>query len=388
MARRTASSLSSKNLRELDFALRKIWSYGANVIVGWRALPLGIQLIHLHSYALPAAAKRHPDLLDPQRCVTSKDRYESLLAAGCKVSDTALSFALPDSGPAAEHIDDLLRYYTVTVCDCRAVALFDMVNFSLYSTFEQITLINILSHYINSAALQCQRHGMPIELSMSTTGDGFYVWNRKEGLAADLTLYALTMLALVYNNTARRRARTASVPQLRCGIHFGSHFEYYQAHGDPPDVHGFIVGDVTISLARMMSAAQANQTIIGSYVRELGEDDSEWRETIDSSAMDTPSFVALAQSRLNDLVGVPVPGGKIATIKAYLTGDRLSEDEFSIKRYRVVDKHGIEHKCFNAKLTVTDTSGGGDVYVGLMDKDLGVFDRLHVAAEDIRVRLV
>ena len=373
--------LSPADGKELDQALRKVWCLGANVIVGWRALPSGIQLLYLPGHALAEVAKAHPDLLEIHRQVTSDEQFAALIESGCLSTDLSLSFELPE----AAAIDELLRHYTITHCRCRAVALFDIVSFSLFSRFQQVAQLNMLTHYINLAASHCQHVGMPIDLSISTTGDGFYAWNRNEGLAADLALYHTTMLALAYNAAARQLAETESQPKLRCGIHFGSHYEYYQAFGGRPDFSGFIVGDVTIDLARQVSAALANQLLIGSHTRHLSDAERIWIDRIGGRNVDTPTFVALAQHGVGKLIGIPLPGGEITGAKAYLTGHQSSANEFSIKKYCVTDKHGLEHRCFNAKFNVRRALGD-DIFVGLLDKELDAFDATHLEPEDIWVR--
>jgi hypothetical protein len=393
MARSTKSSkfaqaLEADQRRALDGALRSTWNLGANFIIGWRSRPKGIQLLYLPSHGLPDVGKNHPHLLGSERRVASERQMSGLVEAGCKLRDVDLPFDIP-LGPAIEHqIDEMLRYYTVTQCECRAVSLFDIVNFSMHSAFDQITQLNMLTHYVNTAAARCQKLEMPIDLRMSTTGDGFYLWNRETGLAADLALYSVTMLALFYNSAAHRVARTASVPHLRCCLHFGRHFELFQPFGGRSGVNDFIVGEVTISLARMISTALPRQTLIGSYFRRIGDADKEWRAIIGGDNIDTPSFIVLAQSYLDKLAGLKTTAGdEIAGIKAYLTGNQVSDSEFSIKRYCVVDKHGLEHRCFNAKFNVA-TASGDTVHVGLLDSELESFNTEHEESNDIRVRVV
>jgi hypothetical protein len=160
-------------------------------------------------------------------------------------------------------------------------------------------------------------------------------------------------------------ARAAAVPNLRCCIGFGEHYEYYQHRADSRDPQCFIVGDVTIELARMMSAAIDNQILIGGHQRP----------TKDGRVVDTPAFVKLAQSGLDRLIGMQIPGGEIAEIKSYLTGERIMDGDFGVKPYNIVDKHDIRHGCFNAKLNVTDRSGG-TVFIGRLDGDLEGFTAL------------
>ncbi len=387
MAGKPNSALSPGDRKALDGVLRKLWNLGANFIIGWRPIPNGIKLVYLPSQALTRAAKSYPDIFDPARQITADERLDALSDAGCLSSDVALPFKIPRGGVAGRQVDALLRYYTVTERRNRAVSLFDIVNFSMYSAFDQIAQLTILSHYINSAAAQCKKLEMPIDLATSTTGDGFYLWNRIDGIDADMALYCVTMLALYHNYAARQIRKTESVPHLRVSLCFGPSFEYFQATGGASGFSSYIVGDVTISLARILDRALSRQVLIGSQARELGDNDSHWRELLGASTIDTPTFVALAQSRLEKLVGLPGPGGKIAEIKSYLTGRQVSENEFSIRRYCVVDKHALEHRCFNAKFNVTNDSGDV-VQVGLLNEELGAFDAEHAESGDIRVRVV
>ena len=159
------------------------------------------------------------------------------------------------------------------------------------------------------------------------------------------------------------------------------------ASGTNPDSRGFIVGEVTIKLARLVSVAVPGQFLIGSYMRELGVEDEEIRRLVGVSAIDTPSFMAFAQGNVQRLVGQPIGDGQIISTKVYLTGEKVSDSEFSVKKYQVRDKHGLEHACFNVKCSVR-RSTGEPVDVGLQDRELGEFNAWHQPGDDLRIRMV
>ena len=71
---------------------------------------------------------------------------------------------------------------------------------------------------------------------------------------------------------------------------------------------------------------------------------------------------------------------------AYMTGSRISEQEFSINKYAIKDKHGGYHHCYNAKFNVV-TSQDQKIYVGLPDKSLTGFKGEVLEDEQIRVRI-
>jgi len=379
-------SLSHQVRSDLDKAFRRVWGLGANLIIGWRLLPHSLEIVYLSSFDLPKVAKLQSELLKPNRQITSEKEYHALVKAGCKLTKVSLTSDIGREENTVNYINNSIRNFTVTHYPCRAVALFDMVSFSIHSPFQQITQISVLSHYIRLAERRCQMLGMPIKLCMTTTGDGFYVWNNYEGIAADIALYNATILALTYNYVSRDLATTQSVPRLRCVIHFGSHYEYYQGSTEEGQSSAFIVGDVTVNAARLISGAMTNQLLVGSYSRDIDAGNEELSELVGLTSLETPSFLALAQNETRKLIELPIPGGKIEDIKAFLTGPKVSANAFTIRKYYITDKHGLEHGCYNAKLTVTSSSGD-KVSFGLLDKDLEKFKARVDEDEDIVIRI-
>ncbi len=361
----TAAHLSAANVGELERSIGKIFAHGANLVIGWHLAAHGIKVLHLPSYALSATPGFSTESLKPSKFVKTEAEFHRLSNIGARVSSIPLSFDVAHDAKMIAAIDHVIRKFSITHHPWRCISLFDIVGFSKYEPFDKITLITMLSHHILVAAEKCRQLELPVEVSMTTTGDGFYVWNDRVGFGADVALYTVTMLALIYNYAALGVARNAAVPNLRCCVSFGEHYEYFQHRTDARDPLCFIVGDVTIELARMMTAAVDNQILVGSHRRRAK----------DGRIIDTQRFIRLAQSGLDRLVGMQIPGGEIAGIKSYLTGERVMDDNYTVKRYDVVDKHDFHHACFNAKLNVTDRSGS-EVYIGCLDRDLEGFSAL------------
>ncbi|MHA1107867.1 MAG: hypothetical protein ACTSQV_01985 [Alphaproteobacteria bacterium] len=353
---------SAANARELEHKLRRVWRHGASMVIGWHVAANGLKILHLPSYALSTAATIDPGILAPDKRIANEADYHRLVKLGAKAESVPLSFDIPRDESVCGALNHFIRKFSVTQCRRRGVALFDIVDFSRYPPFDQITLITMLSHHINVAAETCNRLGLHADIRMTTTGDGFYVWNDAEGLGADVTLYCVAMLALIYNYAARAAAKTAAVPTLRCGVHIGPHFQYSQQQNGAGDSQSFIVGDVTVELARMMAAALPNQILIGDH----------HRETEGGRDIDTEMFVELAQNGLQKLIGLPVPGGRIEAIISYLIGERAPGGRFPVKSYQVIDKHKFTHTCFNAKLNVT-ARDGNEIHIGCPDTELEGF---------------
>jgi len=253
------------------------------------------------------------------------------------------------SGQTAETriIEKLVTRYGVSYVQNRAVALFDIVGFSLLSPFEQMTQLNSLSYSLNSAHSKMLDRELNVNFARSSTGDGFYIWNRDLGATANANLYHLMHLVLADNAIARTKANGRTVPLLRAAFHVGSCYEFHQAEGLNPTVFSDIVGDVTIELARMVERALPGQVLVGEFNAVLSGDLPETRVELDSVA-----FVDYAQVNLSQLNGLVLSGEAIQSIKCYLTGEAAKGGLFSIRKLTIEDKHGLTHNVFNAKINI------------------------------------
>lgn len=355
-------------LRFFDGELTKLWKLGRNMIIGWCPEPAAIDVLVVPQFLLADFFSDHEDiLLGPSQM--TRDRLQDV-ADICEIAPYRIQLT-EDYAKAVTHqaIERIVRRYSVRKCENRAAILFDIVNFSLYSPLEQVTVLNSLSYSINVAQRRASERGIKVALARSTTGDGFYVWNRSDGFTADLDLYSLMVLTLADNAVAKVKARTKTVPTLRSCFHIGTSFEYFQAHGVSPVFHSYMVGDLTIELARMIGAALPAQALIGDFQTELAYVDA----PENTRRVDAPMFVAAASERLDALQDVILSREKIGEMRCYLTGGQRSDGKFNINRYGIEDKHGIKHQVFNAKLNI-HTSGGRSIYLGLQNKDLADFD--------------
>ena len=255
----------------------------------------------------------------------------------------------PLSGSAGETriIEKLVTRYGVRYVQNRAVALFDIVGFSLLSPFEQMTQLNSLSYSLNSAHNKMLDKEVNVRFARSSTGDGFYIWNRDLGVSANTNLYHLMHLVLADNAIARSKAHNRTVPLLRTAFHVGSCYEFHQAEGLNPTVFSDIVGDVTIELARMIERSLPGQVLVGDFQAVLPGDEPDTRIELDSV-----SFIDFAQDNLSSLNGLELSGEAIESIKCYLTGEPAGNGDFTIRKMTIEDKHGLFHTVFNAKINI------------------------------------
>ena len=148
---------------------------------------------------------------------------------------------------------------------------------------------------MNSAYNKLQRQGVDVNFARTTTGDGYYVWNRDLGPYPDLDLLSFLLLILIDNAVAQDRASGNTVPLIRSAFHIGSHYELFQAEGVNPSVFSYIVGDVTIKLARMLDNARAGQIVLGEFSADLPDHDS---------PCGPEEFISGAIDELNDLAKI------------------------------------------------------------------------------------
>jgi hypothetical protein len=266
--------------------------------------------------------------------------------------------------PDVRMIEGIVSRYSVSLVRERAVLLLDAVAFSLRTPLEQVAMLNSLSYSINSAHSQLMAEHVHINFARTTTGDGFYIWNRASSMVANLALYQLMMLILADNAVAGTKAKRFPVPQLRAAFHMGEHYEFYQVEGLNPSSFGYIVGQVTIELARMIGEAKPGQIVLGDF-------DTEWRDnrTGEMHAGNTLDFVEQTASAMQGLEGALVGEDRVRRIRCYLTGQQTSDGRFAVARREIQDKHGQVHSFYNAKINI-HRENSPPIYLGLRDSEL------------------
>lgn len=370
------------NLVHLERCLHEAWSLGQNSILSWCPLDDGILVLVVPHYAIAEYTAASPtDSGAPQKVsatfiteLISGDRQLTLsqMQKVAKLLDVEPRFiqlrqALSNHKVETQIIEKMIRRYGINYVASRAVTLFDIVGFSLLTPFEQMTQLNSLSYSLNSAHAKMLELDVNISFARSSSGDGFYIWNRDHGLEANVNLYHFMHLVLADNAIARKKARTRAVPHLRACFHVGTCYEFHQAEGLNPTIHNFIVGDVTIELARMIEAAMPGQILVGDFMADAsgplnGLQDSQVN-------LDAVTFLKKAQGNIAKLSGLELSGERVTAIKCYLTGERMESGEFSIRRLNIKDKHGLTRTAYNAKINIYRETAQ-PILLGIEDKKL------------------
>ncbi len=372
------------NLIFLETRLHDLWGLGQNVILNWCPERDGISILTVPHYSVATYTKDiSSDVTDEtQGSRPSEDFFKMLISERRRLTPRQmknvatllgieniyfpLRSPLTDSEREQQLIEQMVKRYSISYVANRAVALFDIVGFSLSSPFEQMTQLNSLSYSVNSAQSKLLAKKIGIDFGRSTTGDGFYLWNRDLGLEADINLYHFMHLVLADNAIARSKASHNTVPELRAGFHIGSSYEFHQAEGLNPTIYNYIVGDVTVELARMIERALPGQILVGEFSPEVPTGDG---ASAHEDMLDSTDFVVKAAEGLHQLSGLELSGEKIGSIRCYLTGTRLEDGGFSVRRISFHDKHGISRNVFNAKVNIY-RQHADPILLGIEDRTL------------------
>lgn len=372
-----ALEISRQYLKFVDDELIRLWRLGRNAVVAWSPTEEGLDVLAVPQYLLPNLFNNHEEILVGAMQRSSKEL--SLISDICEIEPyrIVIPAAIRSNSIGTRALEYLTRRFGITKLANKAVVLFDIVGFSRYSPLEQVTALNSLSYSINVAYQRTVENGLDVSLCHSTTGDGFYVWNRAEGVDANIDLFCFLMLVLADNSLGQRKGIATTVPALRTGFHIGDCYEYFLAEGARPGTGSYIVGNATIQLARMVEIALQNQILIGDFNISEGSEAGADRET---ASYDAAAFLERAQERLMKFKEVNLSREKISGIKCYLTGYAEDGGKFNICRYRFRDKHDFQHSVFNAKVNVY-RANNEEIFLGRMTKDLKEF-----AADEVIVR--
>lgn len=370
------------NLIFLDRCLHERWGLGENVILNWCPDGDGIALLILPHYAIAGYTTPQPEAPGRGAPAQPKQEFFQVLLSGRRclsppqfakvgrllgIDPTHLPLREPLKNTPAQNaiIEKMVKRYSITYVPNRGVCLFDIVGFSLLSPFEQMMQLNSLSYSLNAAQSKLLTKRIGVDFSRSTTGDGFYVWNRDLTLEGNVNLYHFMQLALADNAIAHKKAQHNTVPRLRACFHVGSSYEFHQSEGLNPTLYNYIVGDVTVDLARVIERALPGQILVGDFRAEMPTDVS----SAESRIVESPDFVDLAMRNVEQLAGIELSGERVDAIRSYLTGTKLANGEFTVRRITVNDKHGIARRVYNAKVNIY-RHNAEPILLGIEDRSL------------------
>jgi hypothetical protein len=352
------------NLKTLEKTLRKQWRLGQNIVLCWSSDERGLLVILVPHYYLgnycaqgEEQGAADPDnetfvreLISGQRRKTREELFAISERLNISPTFIKLSTALAEEPGVISAVEQLIKRYGLSYVESRAVLLFDIVEFSLYTPFEQASQLNSLSYSLNSAYNKLLGQGIEINFARTTTGDGYYVWNRDLGPSANQDLFYFLLLVVADNAVARAASKGNTVPLIRAAYHIGGHYELYQAEGVNPSVFSYIVGDVTIELARMIDLAQAGQILVGDFRCDpVGRGAGEIRPV---SRVATSAFVSGCNRELGTMAGLQLSGESVTALACHLTENDDPEGQAGPRRFLIIDKHGLSRHAYNLQIDI------------------------------------
>ena len=355
--------MRQSTLHALNERLKLLSNSGRNVVVGWR---FDRDMVWLCAAPMPqvlAEAAAHPRILRGNRLLGR--RTFTQICQALRTSPTRMRLEQPigefagQIRPAA--IDQLVRCYGAFETAHRGAGLFDIVGFSKLPPLEQMAQLNILESTLNLVQARMLSRNLPVDFARTTTGDGFYVWNRHKGLLQDICTYVLMILTLAEVKYMRDMKKIRFAPTLRAGFNIGPHYSYQQVAGADTASHGHIVGELTIKLARMLEKALPNQVLIADFVRPC-----------EGGEVGTLDFIVRSLAVKQLLSAIRIGNIRPTEIRSFLTGRAGAGTDLNLHRYIITDKHAQQHIVFNAKSTIlhdhTET-----VHLGLSEFELDGF---------------
>jgi hypothetical protein len=376
------SNETREELTKLDNELFAHWNLGENVLLVWTHSSAALLFLSVRHYAIPELVHASADsgnggmgeaprfineVLSGPKYLKPDEFHRIRRACNCTIAAVRVNFCI-ENEPLAALISNMVRCYGVSLVRNRSVVLLDAVEFSLRSPLDQMAMLNSLAYSVNSAYGQLLSKDIKIDFARTTTGDGFYIWNRATTDAANTELYQLTMMILADNAVAQRKARSSWVPKLRAAFHIGEHYEFHQVEGLNPTRFSYIVGHVTVDLSRMVEHALPGQILLGDFITQVDSTGSGR-----SIRYDTLAFVENTAATLDQLNGLDISGGRIENIRCYLTGHGRGGGQYMVNRYYLRDKHGTTRAVYNAKINI-HREKAEPIFLGIRTDDLWAFN--------------
>jgi hypothetical protein len=367
----------------LEESLRLQWYFGREIILCWTYNRTGLVFLSVPYYLIGALIAEETTNADFGNEISIREilrgsRYtsEASLAKIKQIDglrENTVIFPEPSSPEQinTDEIDELIRRYSISYVENHAVALFDIVGFSTHSPFDQVTLLSSLSYSINSAYNKMKEQDINVNFARTTTGDGFYIWTKELSIKNNINLYSLVQIILADNAIARTKSYGYTAPILKTAFHIGNYYEFHQPEELQQTPYSYIVGDVTIELARIIENAMPGQILIGDFKCVLPAPQNPDQYIL----VDTINFIDILKEKVNELRGMTISDKEIESIACYLTGKRIDDNEFTISRYEIRDKHDLIRTAYNAKVNIY-RKGQPPIFLGIQESEVFITPKM------------
>jgi len=362
----TPASASQQRLQQLADSLHRQWGLGERILLSWAPVAGGLKVLWAPHYFLgnftASMNDGRPDdrlealngsflrkLISGRRQMTEDDIESTARRFSLQIDRVYLSKGDVIRPEEYDAIESQARRYGISYVESRAALLFDIADFSKFTPFEQTSQINSLSYSLNSAFSKMKKRNINIDFARTTTGDGFYIWNRDISPSANVNLFRFMVMVVADNAIAKQKALGNTVPTIRTAFHIGSHYEFYHSEGMSPTLSSYIVGDLTIELARMVDSAAPGQILLGDFRTDVPTSHSDDAYLLE---VDTERFVDRVRKSFRNLEGLELAGEPIQQLWCFLSGETGAIGGESIRRFVVTDKHGRTREVYNLMIHI------------------------------------
>jgi hypothetical protein len=348
-------------LQAIDKRLSELWSLGSRFVAGWTLDGATLIVAMAPIARLADLAADEPALLRGEKfdvkefvrlCNRARLRLEEIPAGpwwGAPAMHAALATAV--------------GRYAISRTEFHAMARLEIEGFRDLPAAMRIAQLATLSHSINIAAERMEGSGSDIDLGRAPAGQGYRLWNRRQGWKADIDMFC----ALAENGLARARD-SGTAPVVKAAFAVGGGWEFSLPRGGgSPAIHNDVLGEIEDETQHLLEAALPGQILIGAFERPMA--DGPPRKGTIYKLLDAPRFVGLAQRRLGDFDNVMLGKEKVAGIKLYLTGDEIAPGTFDIEAFGFPMAKARTMEAFNVKLNIHRPEQP-PFFFGLQHKDL------------------
>jgi len=174
-----------------------------------------------------------------------------------------------------------------------------------------------------------------------------------------VNVICVLMVALAHQALQHRKITQRQIPTIRTVFGRGSHYSYHQNNRVSADGSDYIVGEITINLARLIDFAKPNQILISSLSRNSSDE---------SGSSNILEFFDHAAAVLEGLRNFEMGELTISRISTYLTGAQISDGSYAVRELDITDKHGMKHTAYNAKVNIF-LADDEPIFLGLQDEN-------------------
>ncbi|TKJ29922.1 MAG: hypothetical protein CEE40_06995, partial [Chloroflexi bacterium B3_Chlor] len=245
----------------------------------------------------------------------------------------------------------IFAFCTASKWSARAFLLIDIVDFSTFSTPEQLALRMSLGQAVTSCArrfYRLQQKGLVqhSRFNRVSTGDGFYIWSYDTSPDGHVSTFLLLIFLMTLIEFMRKEASSRLALRAACAIDEAYTFPY-DGPGTPPSDRTYAsfrpdaIGPVLNKLSRLVTAAVPGQILIAPF-------EQPGREERPDEILDVPTMVDRIKSEI--LPGELDPADSIKAHDIVLELDPPG-------LLRATDKHGLLHHCYNLRGAIPNRAG-------------------------------